>query len=259
MSSFTLYQPRDSGLHRLHPLTKLTLTLCGVATAVVLPGFWPNYLLFALFLLPLAAWGQIVRPLLRAVWPIWWPFVLSLFLVQGLFWPGGTPIATLGPLSLKQEGVLFATAMAGRILVLIGSFLLLSLATRPDALMNALTARGLSHKLAYIILAAIQIVPRFQAKAETITAAQQSRGLETQGNLLRRARALLPLLGPLILSSLMDVEERAIALEARGFGRRAPRTSLILLSEQPWEKGVRALLLLATAVLIIARILLALR
>jgi energy-coupling factor transport system permease protein len=257
MSAFTLYTPRDSGLHRLHPLTKLTLTLLGVITAVTLPGVWPNYAAFALFLLPVAAWGRIARRLVQAVWPILWPFAVSLLVIQGLFWTGGTPIASLGPLSLKQEGVLFAAAMTGRILLLISSFLLLSLATRPDALMNALTARGLSHKLAYVILAAIQIVPRFQAKAETIAAAQQSRGLETQGNLLRRARALLPLLAPLILGSLIDVEERAIALEARGFGRNVPRTSLIVLSEQPWEKAVRALLLLLAVALIAGRLALA--
>lgn len=254
MSAFTLYTPRDSGLHRLHPLTKLTLALWGVVTAVTLPGVWPNFAVFAIVLLPLAAWGKIGRRLLQAVWPILWPFAVSLFVIQGLFWTGGTPIASLGPLSLKLEGVLFAAAMTGRILLLISSFLLLSLATRPDALMNALTARGLPHKLAYIILAAIQIVPRFQAKAETIAAAQQSRGLETQGNLLQRARALLPLVMPLILGSLMDVEERAIALEARGFGRSAPRTSLMVLSEQPWEKMCRAMLLLLAAALVVWRI-----
>lgn len=250
MSALTLYTPRDSGLHRLHPLTKLTLTLVGVITAVTLPGVWPNFAVFTFILLPLAAWGKIGRRLLRAVWPILLPFAVSLLVIQGLFWPGGTPIVSLGPLSLKQEGVLFAAAMTGRILLLISSFLLLSLATRPDALMNALTARGLPHKLAYVILAAIQIVPRFQAKAETIAAAQQSRGLETQGNLLLRIRALLPLVMPLILGSLMDVEERAIALEARGFGRNAPRTSLMMLTEQPWERVCRGLLVLLAVALV---------
>lgn len=253
-SAFTLFLPRDSGLHRLHPLTKLTLAASGVMISLLLPGAWPNYAVFGLGLLPLAAWGRLTGPFLRRTLLVVWPFALSLFIIQGLFWTNGTPLIGWGPLALKAEGVQFAAIMTGRILLLVGSFLLLSLSTRPDRLMYALTQRGFSDRIAYIILSAIQIIPRFQAKAETISNAQRARGLETEGRLWQRVRALLPLVAPLILGSLIDVEERSIALEARGFGRNTPKTSLIVLQDRPLDKALRVLLLAGVLGLLILRL-----
>jgi len=252
-AAFSLYVARESGLHRLHPLTKLALTGFCLFASLVLPGAWATYAAFGVILLPLAAWGQVLPLLLRAAWRTVLPFALSLFLIQGFFWTGGTPVLALGPLSLKREGVLFAIQSTGRILLIVSSFLLLSLSTRPDALMIALSQRGPTG-IAYIILATIQIVPRFQAKAATILDAQRSRGLETEGHLRQRFRALLPLIKPLVLGSIVDIEERAIALEARAFSRRGPKTSLLVLVDSPAQAAVRWLLLLAALALLAARL-----
>jgi energy-coupling factor transport system permease protein len=168
-------------------------------------------------------------------WRVTLPFAISVFLIQGFFWPQGTPIFWVGPFSLKKEGLYFAIAGTGRILVVVSSFLWFALTTRPDALMTALAQRGFPSSLAYIIAATIQIIPRFQARANTIIDAQRARGLETEGGLLRRLRAVLPLVVPLILSSLVDVEERALAVEARGFSSPNPKTSLIEVREARWE------------------------
>jgi energy-coupling factor transport system permease protein len=176
-------------------------------------------------------------------------------LIQGFFWTGGTPVLHIGPLSLKQEGLLFAARSTGRILMIVGSFLLLSLSTRPDALMLSLAQRGVPKSLTYIILATLQLVPRFQDKAATILDAQQARGLETAGSLSRRVRALLPMVKPLILGSIVDIEERAIALEARAFGRSGPKTSLLTLNDSAAQAIFRWLLLLAAVALVIARFL----
>jgi energy-coupling factor transport system permease protein len=252
--SFTLYEPRDSGLHQLHPLTKLGLALSGVAGSLLLPGTIATYLTFVLGLLPLAVWGQIVRPFVRATWRVVWPFALSIFLIQGLFWTGGTPLVGLGPVSLKAEGLRFAALSVGRILLLVSSFTLLTLSTRPDSLVFSLTERGLPHTLSYVVLSAIQIVPRFQAKANKIIEAQQSRGLETAGSLRIRIRALLPLVEPLLLGSLLDIEERAIALEARGFGRRTPPTSLLRLHDTTRQQFLRWFMFIGVLLLAAARI-----
>jgi energy-coupling factor transport system permease protein len=252
--TYTLYEARESALHRWHPLTKLFIALSGVAGSLLLPGTWLNYAVFLLVLLPLAAWGRVITAFVRATWRVWWPFALSIVLIQGLFWTGGTPLVALGPLSLKVEGLRFAAIAVGRILLLLGSFTLLTMTTRPDALMIALTERGMPQNLAYATLTAIQIVPRFQAKANKIVDAQRSRGLDTSGNILRRARALLPLVEPLILGSLLDVEERAIALEARGFGRQTKPTSLIRLADTTGQRVLRWLLLVLIPILVVARI-----
>lgn len=244
-TSFSLYIPRESAIHRLHPLTKLALVAFCLALGLFLPGVWLTYAAFALVILPVAALAGILPPFLRAVAKTALPIVISLFLVQGLFWPGGTPIVSLGPLSFKQEGVTFAIRSAGRFLMVIGSFLLLTFTTRPDGLMLALSQRGFPKNVAYIMLATLQIVPRFQSKANTILDAQRSRGLETEGNLWVRFRALLPLVQPLLLGSIVDIEERAIALEVRAFGRNGPKTSLLVLRDTSWQRVLRWLLLLA--------------
>lgn len=253
-AAFSLYAPRESGLHRLHPLTKLVLAGFFLVAAVALPGTWLIYAAFVLLVVPLAIWGRVLRPLLRTIWPLVLPFAISLLIIQGLFWTEGTPIFTLGPLSLKQEGVDFALRSSGRILLIVSSFLLLSLSTRPDELMLSLSQRGAPKSLTYIILATLQLIPRFQEKANTILDAQRARGLETEGPLLRRVRALLPMVKPLILSSIVDIEERAIALEARAFGRVGPKTSLLILEDSAAQRILRWLLVLAAVALVAARL-----
>ena len=249
-TSFSLYIERDSAVHRLHPMTKLALVALCLVLGLFLPGLWSTYVALALLILPLAAWAGILLPFLSALLKTALPVVISLFLVQGLFWPGGTPIVSLGPLSLKQEGLYFAIRSAGRFLMIISSFLLLTFTTRPDGLMLALRQRGFPNSIAYIMLATLQIVPRFQAKANTILDAQRSRGLETEGNLLVRFRALLPLIQPLLLGSIVDIEERAIALEVRAFGRQGPKTSVLVLHDTAGQRLLRWLLLLAALAVI---------
>jgi energy-coupling factor transport system permease protein len=228
------------------------LTLVGflLLGGLVLPGLWAPYLLFLAFLLPLAAIGQVFRSLARITWKAVLPFALSVFLIQGFLWTGGTPILRLGPISLKQEGLEFAVASAGRILIVVGTFIWFTLTTRPDTLMMSLAQRGFPAKLAYAVVATIQIVPRFQARAAAILDAQRARGLETEGNFRQRAKAIVPLVAPLILSSLVDVEERALAIESRGFSHPGVKTSLVDIPEAGWERFARWILILAAAAVI---------
>jgi len=253
-SPFSLYVARESGLHHLHPLTKLTLTFGLLIAALALPWIWATYILTALVIVPLSVWGHIARPLLRAIWTTVMPFAISVFLIQGLLWGSGTELFRLGPVSLKQEGFVFATASTGRILMIFGAFLLFAMATRPDTLMIALKQIGFPGGLAYIIVTTIQIVPRFQAKANTILDAQRSRGLETEGNILVRARALLPLVMPLVLGSLVDVEERAIAVEARAFNSKRRETSLVEITDSQTQQIARWLMMGLTVGILIARV-----
>lgn len=255
-TAFSLFAPRESGVHRLNPLTKLALAGFMLVAGLVAPGPWWTYLLFGLGVLPLAWLAEVARDLLRMSFRVVLPFAISVFLIQGFLWPGGTPVIDFGPVSLKQEGLVFATAAAGRILVVVSSFLWFALTTRPDTLMTSLAQRGFPANLAYIIVATIQIVPRFQSRAATILDAQRARGLETSGRFLQRVRAVFPLVVPLILSSLVDVEERALAIEARAFNRPGPKTSLYEIGEAGWEPFVRWGLIIATIGVIAARFIL---
>ena len=251
----SLYLPRNSSFHRLHPLTKLVLAGVSMLVGLALPGVAGAYALVVCYVLPLALWGRVARRLLRTSLPIVLPFAFSVFVIQSIFWQGGTIVYSLGPVSVKLEGLVFAAASTGRILVVVCSFLLLAFTVRPDRLMIALSQRGLPPSLTYIVLSTIQIVPRFQARAQTILEAQQSRGLSLEGNLLQRAGGLLPLVAPLILGSIVDVEQRAIALEARAFKRDAPKSSFLVLADSHGQAWLRLALIGLILLTLLARLL----
>lgn len=253
-TALSLYIPGESGLHRLHPLTKLALVASLVIAGFAIPEAYANYAIVVFIILPLSIWGCIGRQLSASTWKVVWPFALSVFLIQGLFWRSGTQLISIGQVALMREGVVFALSSVGRILLVISSFLLLAQTTRPDALMNSLVRLGLPGSLTYIVVTTIQIVPRFQAKALTIIDAQRSRGLETSGNMIRRARALVPLVMPLVLGSLVDVEERAIAIESRAFSARRTKTSLYNIPDSRLQSIFRWLLVGISLLLIAIRI-----
>ncbi len=253
-TEYGLFAARESGYHRLNPLTKLVLAGFLMICAVTLPGLWSSYLVFFGLLVPLAAWAGVIRPLWSRIWRVVLPFAASLILIQGFFWQGGSVLFELGLLSFKRQGAEFAVLSTGRILLIVASFVLLSLTTRPDYLMTALVSIGMPASLSYIVLTTLQIIPRFQAKAASILDAQRSRGLEVEGNILRRARALLPLVVPLILGSLVEIDHRAIALEARAFRRPGPRTSLIILLDSAAQNWLRRLLIALAVFLVVYRL-----
>jgi energy-coupling factor transport system permease protein len=247
----SFFLPRTSGLHALHPLTKLTLV-----AGLLLVGFAaasPNIplALFICLVLPLALWGQIVREVLRVTLVVLLPFVLSVTLMQGLYYPGTQVILTFGPLSLRLEGLALAYATSARLLLLAGTALVLLFSTNPADLILALRQRGLPGALAYVAVAAIQLLPQLQARAFAILDAQRSRGLETEGRLFRRVRALIPLVSPLAFSALADVDERAMALEARAFSTARPKTSFKELRDTR-AQAVGRWLLLGAAIIIAA-------
>jgi energy-coupling factor transport system permease protein len=249
----TVFLPRPSAIHRLNPVTKLSLALAAVVAGATVETLPAVLAVFVLGLVPLALGGRILGPFLRICVRVVWPFAVSLYPIQGFFAEGTTILLTLGPFSLKAEGLWIATRLTARLLVGLGAATLLMLTTRPDALMQSMVQHGLPTQVSYIVVAALQIIPGFQARAQAILDAQRSRGLETEGRLTRRLRSLLPLVAPLILGSLMDLEERAIALEARAFTRRGPKTSLTEIRDPGWERALRWSLLLLSIVLVAVR------
>jgi energy-coupling factor transport system permease protein len=239
MNSFSMYVARESGLHHLHPITKILLTLLFITMGLTLPGNWTGYFIVLFVIFPLSVWGKIFPNLLRTTWLVSLPFVISVVLIQSFFWGAGTPIFEFLIFSPKVEGALYAAISLGKIILVMSGFLLFSMSTRPDSLMIALKQAGMPSSIAYIIVTTLQIVPSFQRKANTILDAQRSRGLETEGNLYVRARAFIPIVLPLVLGSLVEVEERAIAIEARAFNSNKKETSLIEIPDTQLQKNFR--------------------
>jgi energy-coupling factor transport system permease protein len=239
LSDISLFRPGDSGLHRLHPLTKLSISGFSLLASITLPAGWMVAAFYFFVMVPLAAWGRMAKRFLATGARIIWPFMLSLFPIQGFFGRGTTVLFEIGRFTLKLEGILLAADYSARILVGIGAAMMLMFVTRPDHLMQALGERGFPRNLGYIVVTSLQIIPRFQDKAQMILNAQRARGLETQGPLWQRARRLFPLIGPLILGSIIDIDERAIALEARAFNHPGPKTSLHILADSRGQKALR--------------------
>jgi energy-coupling factor transport system permease protein len=244
----SFYIQRDSSYHRLNPLTKLVLAMTLIIIVFSLPVLYLPGLIYVLILIPLSYWAKVGKEFITISIRLLLPLFGFLFVMQSLFYPGGeTVIFSFWIFSIKLEGVIFAFHTATRILVMVSSFLLLLLTTHPSTLMSDLARRGVPPALSYIITSTLQILPVMRAKANTILDAQRSRGLDTHGNMIKRSKSLLPLVGPLIFGSLVDVEERAIAIEARGFNLPGRKTSLVEIRDsrtQAWFRWFLAALIL---------------
>lgn len=239
-SSFSLYRETEGWLHRLNPTTKIALAFALMSIAFFSGSTWIPWALVGGVVVPVAFWAGFGTPLVNTIVRIVLP--LSLFIVglQFLFFPEVERVLfEAWGLSGSLEGIVFGLRIVGRLAVLVSAFLVLMFSTHPSVLMTDLAQRGLPGVLPYLITSTLLIVPLMQAKASTIIDAQRARGFETQGNLWRRARALVPLLGPLVLGSLSDVQERTIAIEARAFTAPGMKTALHEVPDSPWEAVVR--------------------
>jgi len=231
------FRPGRSWLHRRNPVTKLLGLIWVVLSAFLLP---PVGLLVLVGLVAVAAASAGV--LVAVVKSLRVPAVLfaSILIVNALFYPGAhDALARLGPLAVTREGLSFGLVSAGRLLVAFSASILFLFTTLADDLLEALVARGASHRISFVVLSAVQMVPRLQGRAGAILEAQQARGLETSGSVIRRVRALVPLAGPLLLGSLIDVRERTFALEARAFGARPGRTAYRVVPDPAVDQWLR--------------------
>ncbi len=238
-----------SWLHRRNPITKLMALVWIILTAFLLPP--AAILVIVAGLAAAAASTGLLRALVKSLRV---PLLLfaSILVVNACFYPGARDVvARLGPLAVSREGLTFGATSAGRLLVAFSASILFLYTTLADDLLEALVARGASHRIAFVVLSAVQMVPRLQGRSAAILEAQQARGLETGGSLAHRTRALVPLVGPIVLGSLIDVRERTFALEARAFGARPGRTAYRLVPDPAVDRVLRWLIVAAAAAVVV--------
>ena len=111
----------------------------------------------------------------------------------------------------------------------------------------------MSPRFAFVAAATIEAVPTLVERAATISESQRARGLDTEGSLLKRLRGVLPLAGPVLLGSIAEIEERTMALEARGFTRPGRRTLLWHPPDSPRQALARWLMVAAVPALLLSR------
>ena len=214
----------------------------------------PAILVLAAVVIPALVAGVMWR-LLRTSLLLTLPIAISALLVNVFFFPGGrTELLRIGPIAATGEGLGFAIEILARILAISGAITLFYLTTRPAELVIDLERRGVSPRLGFVANASVQMVPAMVERANAITAAQRARGLDTEGSAWRRIRGIVPIVGPVILGSIAEVEERTMALEARGFTRPGRRTLLWTPRDSGWQRLARGLLVLALPLLAAARV-----
>jgi len=222
--------------------------------AIALGGVVGPLALVALVVLAPAVVARVVRPLLRAMFVLTLPIAISVLVVNVLFFPGGRDVLLqLGPVTATREGLVFAVEILLRLLAIAGAISLFYLTTTPAELTTDLERRGVSSRLAFVANASVQSVPAMLERAAAITEAQRARGLDTEGSLLARVRGIVPIVGPVVLGAISEVEQRTLALEARGFSRPGRRTLLWQPDDRPVERAARYAMVLALAALLAAR------
>jgi len=248
-------RPGPSPFHRLNPLTKLTLATATALAAIAAGGVIAPALLVTLAILAPAAWAGVLPRLARTALVLSLPIAVSALVVNLFFFPGGeTVLLRIGPITASAEGLAFAIEVLARIFALSGAVTLFYLTTRPAELVLDLERRGVSPRIAFVAHASVQTVPAMVQRAAEITDAQRARGLNTEGSPWRRLRGVVPLVGPVILGAIAEVEERTLALEARAFTRPGSRDLLWSPPDSSWQRVVRWGLVAGLVAIVAARV-----
>ena len=228
------YFPGDSAIHRMDPRMKLMLTIAYIV-GVFMVGNLPGYLLALAFLyLVVCISGIRFKVLLKGVKPlrfiILFTFILNLFFVQG-----ETVLFELGFIRLTQEALSNAVYFALRLVFLVMGTSVLTLTTSPMQLTDGLERllRPLqklhfpAHELAMMMTIALRFIPTLLEETDKIQKAQMARGADFEtGNLIARAKAMIPLLVPLFVSAFRRANDLAMAMEARCYRGGDHRTRL---------------------------------
>jgi len=231
------YMPGDTLVHRLDPRMKIILTILYIAIVFCVSSpLW--------YILPLAYMGLASRlaglnakQLLKSVRPL---RILLLFtFVLNLFFSAGTTIwIQWGFLRVTQEGFLTALHFGMRLVFLVAGTSVLTLTTSPVSLSDGIemllkplkAIRFPTHELAMMMTIALRFIPTLIEETDKIMKAQIARGADFEsGNLLRRAKSMVPLLVPLFVSAFRHAGDLAMAMEARCYHGGEGRTRLRIL------------------------------
>lgn len=224
------YYAADSVIHRLDPRVKIAGTFVYLIMIFFVKDF-VGYLIVAAALAAVLGMSRVpVRFIARGMKPIM--FILIFTFIINILMYKGTVLVKLGPLSITDNGLKQAVFIAVRLALLIFGTSLLTYTTRPMALTDGIESllRPLekvkvpAHEIAMMMSIALRFIPILIEETDKIMKAQTARGADFEsGNILQRARALVPLLVPLFISAFRRAADLANAMEARcyhgGFGR----------------------------------------
>lgn len=236
MTNITIgqYYPVKSYIHMLDARMKLISMIVYITVLFLLKNIW-GYLL-AIFCLSCVIYASNVpiRFILRGLKNIFF-IILFTVTINVFFTPGTRIILQVWKITVTTEGLILATTMAVRLVMLIMGSSLLTLTTTPIQLTDAIEYLlkpfkkiGVpAHEIAMMMTIALRFIPTLMEEMNKIMKAQMARGADFDtGGLIKKARSLIPLLVPLFISSFRRADELAMAMEARCYRGDYNRTRM---------------------------------
>lgn len=227
------YFPGDSIIHKLDPRIKIIIIGLFIASLFFLDSFFP-YIFILVFIGTVIKVAKLpIKFILKGLKPL--VFIILITLTINIFMTKGEVLFNIGPLTVTKEGLSTAVFMALRLIFLITGTSLLTLTTSPIALtdgieklLNPFKKLGLpAHELAMMMTIALRFIPTLLEETDKIMKAQMARGADFEsGNILNRAKNLVPLLVPLFINAFRRADELATAMEARCYRGGDNRTRL---------------------------------
>lgn len=256
------YYQTDSVIHRLDPRVKLIATLAYIISLFIVNG-WIGYALASLYLVIVISLSRVpFHYIVRGMKAVM--FILLITILFNLFLTPGTPVWTLGPLTLTREGIVFAVKMAVRLTFLIFGSSLMTLTTTPNELTDAMESvmgplkvlHVPVHEISMMMSIALRFIPILMEETDKIMKAQIARGADFESrNLMKKIRSLVPLLVPLFISAFRRANDLAMAMEARCYRGGEGRTKMKPLVYRGADAAAYVFLALYFASCIVLRVL----
>lgn len=227
------YFPADTIIHRLDPRTKILITTMFIASLFFIKSFYPYLFILAFIMLTVKLSKVPFRYVLKGLKPLM--LIILITFVINIFMTKGEVLFSIGPLDVTKEGIRQAVFMALRLIFLITGTSLLTLTTSPISLTDGIEKlmsplrrfRVPVHELAMMMTIALRFIPTLLEETDKIMKAQTARGADFEsGNIVKRAKNLVPLLVPLFINAFRRADELAIAMEARCYRGGYNRTRL---------------------------------
>ena len=249
------YFPGNSPVHKLDPRTKIL----AVVLYIVALFLCSSFVSYGIMLVLLAAAIKISKVPLKSIVNGLKPILfLACFtaILNLLYTPGETVLVKVWVLTVTLEGVYSAFFMVVRILMLVTATFLLTYTTSPILLTDGIESllsplkliRVPVHELAMMMSIALRFIPTLIEETDKIMCAQRARGADFEsGSLIRRAKALIPLLVPLFISAFRRADELAVAMECRCYHGGKGRTRLRQLKYHALDRVTILLALLLCA------------
>lgn len=249
------YYPADSVLHRLDPRVKFIGTFLFLISLFIADSFW-GYVLATCFLVGIILLSRVpVKFMLKGLKPLF--IILIITVLFNLFLIPGKELWSLGFLTITVEGIQQAVKIGVRLIYLVIGSSVMTLTTTPNQLTDGLERilRPLNkikvpvHEISMMMSIALRFIPILMEETDKIMKAQIARGADFEsGNLIQKAKSLVPLLVPLFISAFRRADDLAMAMEARcyhGGDNRTQMKPLMYHSRDYWAYAVALAYLLA--------------